>query len=63
MNLAEDLRILREVRAEYKNHIIKFVAHLYTHHAKAMAGITSEKLVSIIYSNEPLENIVQILEG
>jgi len=57
MNLADDLKILREVKTAYKHEIIRFVAHLYTHHADAMSTIDGQALVDIIYSEKPLKEL------
>lgn len=58
MNLSDDLRILRAVKTAYKYEIIKFVAHLYTHHADAMSPIDGEALAEIIFSDKPLEELI-----
>jgi len=63
MKLSDDLRILRNLRVRYKYAIIQNVAHLYTHHAEAMSGITGEELKDMIYSDEPVEEIATALEG
>lgn len=58
MNLAEDLNILRNIKTAHKFEIIKFVAHLYTHHADAMSTIDGETLAEIIFSDKPLEEML-----
>ena len=63
MNLADDLRILRQIRTQYKHAVIEWTAHLYTDHPRTMKGISGRELKDLIYSDQPIENIVQIIES
>lgn len=56
--MLNDLMILRNIKTAYKYEIIKFVAHLYTHHADAMCTIDGERLADIIFSDKPLEELI-----
>ena len=58
MNLLSDLKILRQVKTAYKFEVIKFVAHLYTHHADAMSTVDGIALADIIFSDTPLEELI-----
>lgn len=63
MNLADDLRILRNLRVPQKHAVIQWTAHLFTHHSDAMKGIDGKILKDMIYSKEPVEEIAKELEG
>jgi len=63
MNLADDLRILRNLRIPQKYVVIQFVADLFIDHPQAMMSITDPKeLKDLIYSNIPVEEIAKELE-
>ena len=55
-----DLQLLRAVKTAYKYDIIRFVAHLYTHHADAMSTIDGIALADIIFSDTPIEELIRI---
>ena len=55
-----DLQLLRAVKTAYKYDIIRFVAHLYTHHADAMTVVDGERLADIIFSDTPIEELIRI---
>ena len=59
MNLADDLRILRELRVRHKATIIQWTAHLYIHHADAMCVIDEKALANIIHSDKPIEELIK----
>ena len=63
MNLADDLRLLRQIRTQYKHAVIEWTAHLYTDHPRTMKGISGRALKDLIYSDQSIETIVKIIES
>ena len=63
MNLAQDIKIIRQLPAKNKFYLVQWVAHILNKHPDVMKGITEEDLAKAICCREPVDNIAEILES
>lgn len=62
MDLADDLKILRQLRVPHKAELIQWVCHILQAHPVAMTGLDGKDLKDLVFSRAPTHQIASILE-